>query len=106
MEELFDLPTYTEDFVPSADLEKQPVKIFKVAAEVGVGAIAGSFITDWVMKKQSQISPTIAKVGETILGVLFAAWAAKKENADLFYIGTGIAVDGIRGLLINLLPKS
>ncbi len=106
MEELLDLPSYVEDFAPSAELEKRPVEIFKVAAEVGVGAIAGSFITDWVMKRQSAISPTIAKVGETVLGVLAAAWAAKKENATMFYIGTGVAVDGIRGLLINLLPKA
>jgi len=106
MEELLDLPSYVEDFAPSAELEKKPIEIFKVAAEVGVGAIAGSFITDWVMKRQTAISPTIAKVGETVLGVLAAAWAAKKENAMMFYIGTGVAVDGIRGLLINLLPKA
>jgi hypothetical protein len=106
MEELLDLPSYVEDFAPSAELEKKPIEIFKVAAEVGVGAIAGSFITDWVMKRQSSISPTMAKIGETVLGVFAAAWAAKKENATMFYIATGVAVDGIRGLLINLLPKA
>ena len=104
MEDLLDLPTYVEDFLPS--VEREPVKIFKIAAEIGVGAVGGSIMTDWLMKKQANISPTIAKVGEAILGVFLAAWAAKKGSSDLFYVGTGVAVDGVRGLIVDLLPKS
>lgn len=104
------------ELLPSEDLDLEPLpsldlspeagkagQVLKTGLLVGAGVIGGSILTDY-LAKQFKLSEVVSKVVETAIGVLAAGMAAKRKSEPLFYVSLGVAVDGLRGLILTFLP--
>lgn len=96
---------FLEETIPTQTKpEAKAAQILKTGVLVGAGVIGGSIAADYI-GKQFKLSGLALKGVETALGVFLASWAAKKANDTVFYVGLGVAVDGIRGIIVSVLPS-